>query len=103
MGLSRSIAFDYGARGIRSNVVCPGLVPTDLARRGVGAAAEAQGTSYDDLETRIAAVYPLRRAGTPEDLASVIAFLASDDAAFVTGTVTPVDGGATIVDCAVLA
>ncbi len=103
MGLNQSIAFDYGPQGIRSNVICPALVRTELAERGVGAAAAAQGLDYKQLEERIGNVYPLRRIGKPEDIAAAIAFYASDDAAFITGTVLLADGGASIVDCAVLA
>jgi meso-butanediol dehydrogenase/(S,S)-butanediol dehydrogenase/diacetyl reductase len=103
LALSRSIAMDYGPQGIRSNAVCPALVPTEMATKGVTAAAAAQGLQYSDLEQRIAAVYPLRRVGKAEDIAAAIAFYASDDSSFVTGSVMTVDGGASIVDCAVLA
>jgi meso-butanediol dehydrogenase / (S,S)-butanediol dehydrogenase / diacetyl reductase len=103
LALNRSIAFDYGPQGIRSNAVCPALVPTELSEQGLGPAAAAQGIEYKDLEQRIANVYPLRRVGTAEEIASAIAFYASDDAAFITGTVLMADGGASIVDCAVLA
>lgn len=103
LALSRSIAFDYGPHGIRSNAVCPALVRTDLAEQGVGAAAAAQGLEYRQLEERIGNVYPVRRIGTPEDIAAAIAFFASDDAAFITGAMLMADGGASIVDSAVMA
>lgn len=103
LALNRSIAFDYGPQGIRSNAVCPAFVPTEMAEAGVSAAAEMQGVGYQDLVDRIASVYPLRRVGRPEDIAAAIAFLASDDAAFITGVAMLADGGASIVDCAAIA
>jgi meso-butanediol dehydrogenase / (S,S)-butanediol dehydrogenase / diacetyl reductase len=103
LALNRSIAFDYGPQGIRSNAICPALVPTEMAEEGVTMAAAAQGLTYKELEKRIANVYPLRRVGIPDDIAAAIAFFASDDAAFITGTMLMADGGASIVDCAVLA
>lgn len=103
LALSRSIALDYGRHGIRSNAVCPAFVPTEMAERGIKPAAAAKGIDQKELEQRMAAIYPLRRVGTPEDIASVIAFYASDDAAFITGTLLMADGGASIVDAAILA
>jgi len=63
----------------------------------------AQGLSGKEIMDRIAKVYPLRRYGQPEDIAAAIAFLASDDAAFISGTVMVADGGASVVDVATLA
>jgi meso-butanediol dehydrogenase / (S,S)-butanediol dehydrogenase / diacetyl reductase len=80
--LTRSMALDHGADGVRVNAVAPGLIDTP---RTAGAPPEALAV--------IVARTPLGRAGTADDVAGVIAFLASDDAAFVTGAVIPVDGG----------
>ena len=101
-GLNRSIAMDYGPERIRSNVVCPALVRTEMAERGFGFAAQAKGVSLEGLFQEMVRYYPLRREGTPDELAATIAFLASDDASFITGTVLVADGGAGIVDVGAL-
>ncbi len=82
VGLSRSLARELGSRGITSNVVAPGFVETDM--------------TADLSEARKAEVLgsiPLGRIAGPEEIAAVIAFLASDAASYVTGAVLPVDGG----------
>lgn len=92
VGLVRGAAMYGGPLGIRVNAVAPGIVPTDL----FAAAASATG-GKNDIERR-ASTTPLRRAGTPAEIAAVTAFLLSDDAAYVTGQVVSADGGATVVN-----
>ncbi len=82
VGLSRSIARELGSRGITSNVVAPGYVETDMTA----------GLS-DARREELLKTVPLGRAATPEEIAAVIGFLASDAGAYVTGAVLPVDGG----------
>jgi 3-oxoacyl-[acyl-carrier protein] reductase len=82
VGLARSIAREYGARGITANVVAPGLVETDMA----GALSDKQ---RDEIVSRT----PLARPASVDDIAGVVTFLASDAAAYITGAVLPVDGG----------
>ncbi len=89
LGLARCAAVYGGPLGVRVNVIAPGIVPTDLF---AGAGGAVGGGS--DIAQR-AATTPLRRPGTPEEIGSVVAFLLSDDAAYVTGEVVSVDGGAT--------
>jgi len=91
LGLLHGAAVYGGPLGIRVNAVAPGIVPTEL----FAATPDAPG-GKDDM-TRRASTTPLRRAGTPEDIASVVAFLLSADAAYLTGEVVSADGGASIV------
>ncbi|KAB7898726.1 glucose 1-dehydrogenase [Rouxiella sp. S1S-2] len=81
---TRSLAMDHGADGVRVNAVCPSLTLTDMA----GDIKENKV-----LLAKFAERIPLGRGAEPEEIASVIAFLASDDARFVTGVNLPVDGG----------
>ncbi len=103
IGLNRSLAFDYGPEGIRSNMVCPALVPTEMTDRTMEMVGSMNGVSAAEMMNRIGNVYPLRRVGKPEEIAATIAFLASEDASFITGTVLVADGGASIIDVATLA
>jgi len=82
VGFSRSLARELGSRGITANVVAPGYVDTDMT----AALGEAR---REELLRSI----PLGRTAAPEEIAGVVAFLAGDDAAYVTGAVLPVDGG----------
>ena len=82
VGFARSLARELGSRGITANVVAPGYVDTDMT----AALGEAR---REELLRSI----PLGRTATPEEVAGVVAFLAGDDAAYVTGAVLPVDGG----------
>jgi len=91
LGLLRGAAM-YGAPlGIRVNAVAPGIVPTNLFPSG----GSAPG-GRDDMRQR-ATTTPLRRAGTPAEIASVVAFLLSEESAYMTGEVVSVDGGAAIM------
>jgi len=92
IGLTKSAAVGYGAEGIRANAVCPSPIETRMMRSleaGMGAGAEV--AIKQAIEQRI----PLGRYGTPEEVAAVIAFLCSDDARFVSGSIYTVDGGMT--------
>ncbi|HEC34242.1 MAG TPA: 3-oxoacyl-[acyl-carrier-protein] reductase [Chloroflexi bacterium] len=82
IGFTKSLAKELGARGITVNAIAPGLIPTDLTA----------DLSEELLQKAIQST-PLRRAGRAEEIACAVAFLASDEAAFITGVVLPVDGG----------
>ncbi|PIQ99436.1 MAG: 2-hydroxypropyl-CoM dehydrogenase [Nitrospinae bacterium CG11_big_fil_rev_8_21_14_0_20_45_15] len=83
---SRSIAMEYGALGIRSNAICPGLIETEMT---------ADLMADKELMAIWAKDYPIGRFGKAEDVANACLYLASDESAFVTGVVLPVDGGFT--------
>jgi NAD(P)-dependent dehydrogenase (short-subunit alcohol dehydrogenase family) len=91
LGLLHGAAVYGGPLGIRVNAVAPGIVPTDL----FAATPDAPGGKAD--MTRRASTTPLRRAGTADDIAAVVAFLLSADAGYMTGQVVSADGGASIV------
>ena len=83
---TRSLAVDHAADGIRVNAICPGYIETPLAA--------AIGQMPALREAWVSAI-PMRRPGTAEEIAKVVAFLASEDASYVTGVCLPVDGGVT--------
>ena len=82
IGLARSIAREYGPRGITANVVAPGPIATDML-----------DAMPEDKREALAAQAPVGRVGTVEEVAAAVTFLASDPAAYITGAVIPVDGG----------
>jgi len=87
IALTRSLAVDHVGDGVRVNAVCPGTVDTPWVRRLV----EDVGESLDALRAR----QPMGRLGTAEEVAAAVAYLASDDAAFATGSALVLDGGLT--------
>ncbi|MDQ2960779.1 MAG: SDR family oxidoreductase [Candidatus Dormibacteraeota bacterium] len=86
-GLVRSLAIEWGPRGVTVNAVGPGIIQTPLTQAYIDEFPERAAATVENT--------PLRRLGTPEDVADVVAFLASDDARFVTGQTVYVDGGIT--------
>ncbi|MGE3962018.1 MAG: SDR family NAD(P)-dependent oxidoreductase [Dehalococcoidia bacterium] len=84
VGLTKQFALMFAKHGLRVNAVCPGYVDTPLIE---GITSNEQGRRF--LES----LHPMGRLGRPEEIAAAVAFLASDDAAFITGVALPVDGG----------
>ena len=82
IGLTKSLAMELAPSGIRVNCVAPGVIDTDMVR-----------VLGEDTLRSLAEQTPLGRLGTPEDIAAAVAFLASDDASFITGQVLTADGG----------
>jgi NAD(P)-dependent dehydrogenase (short-subunit alcohol dehydrogenase family) len=97
VGLTRQMAVIYSARGITVNAVCPGPILTGLRQHSqqiLGSAApEMAGRGIGANEDQVRAVVPAGRRGTVEDIASAVCYLASDEAAYVTGHSMVVDGG----------
>ena len=85
IGWAKTLARELGPKGITVNSIAPGRIDTERIRE-----VYPDGPTEDDLQT-----IPLRRLGTPREIADVVCFLASDRASYVTGTVIPVDGGLT--------
>ncbi len=87
--LTRAMALDYAKRGIRVNAICCGEIETPLFVRE----AAHYGIPTEEFGRMVGEQHPIGRIGQPEEAAAVVAFLASDDARFVTGALIPVDGG----------
>jgi NAD(P)-dependent dehydrogenase (short-subunit alcohol dehydrogenase family) len=92
VALTRSMSVDLAPRGVRVNVICPGTVYTPLMEPMVRARGGGDLAAGLALTT---AKYPIGRLGTPEEIAAVALFLASDDSSFLTGSVVTADGGMT--------
>lgn len=84
VGLTTTAALEYAADGIRVNCLCPAVIETPLA---------AESFADPELRAFVESKHPIGRVGLPEDVAGAIAYLASDDASFITGTVFPIAGG----------
>lgn len=89
-GLTSTMALELGPFGIRTNAVAPGYIATEMT----DATARRLGLDPEEHRAKAASATPLRRVGTPADVASVVAFLASDDAAYVSGQTIEINGGA---------
>jgi 3-oxoacyl-[acyl-carrier protein] reductase len=88
-GFTKTLAIELGPFNINVNAVAPGFIETDMTR----ATAERQGLDFEASKTAASARIPLRRVGQPRDIANVVAFLCSEEAAYVTGQVIYVRGG----------
>jgi NAD(P)-dependent dehydrogenase (short-subunit alcohol dehydrogenase family) len=97
VAFSRNIAYTYAADNIRCNSLCPGWVRTPMSEMEMEAAAKKSGTTMEQELARLALGIPLGRVATADEMAACVAFLASDDAAFVTAATLIADGGGRIV------
>lgn len=85
IGFTKSLAREYGSKGITANAVAPGVIATDMT-----------GALPEDVRDALLRQVPAGRSGTPEDVAALIGFLASEEASYITGQVIAVDGGMTM-------
>lgn len=83
---TKCVAMDYAQNAIRCNSVCPGLIDTPMA---------APLLNNPDMKSEVLSAYPIRRVGTPEEVAKMVLYLASDEASWVTGSSFTIDGGLT--------
>ncbi len=91
LGLTRSVALECAASGVRVNAICPGAIDTPLLRRQFADGKRGPQGTIDDL----VGMHPLGRLGEPREIARPILFLASAEASFMTGSIVVVDGGYT--------
>ena len=98
IGLTQSVAFDYGKNNIRCNVVCPGAIRTEMLENSMGALAKALNSDVSHALNVMTRFAPLPRAALPNEVTGALVFLASDESSFMTGSTLMIDGGASIVD-----
>jgi 3-oxoacyl-[acyl-carrier protein] reductase len=90
-GFTKTVAIELGPFGVTANAIAPGFIASDMTK----ATAARMGVDFEEFTSAVAAETPVRRVGVPEDVANVAAFLASDDASFVSGQIIYVAGGPT--------
>ncbi len=93
--MAKTTALDYAEFGIRANAVCPGTIETPLFHSAIDNYCANTGANKDEVVAEESALQPLGRLGQPEDVANLVAFLVSEDASFITGSLQVIDGGYT--------
>ncbi|MEM7178564.1 MAG: SDR family oxidoreductase [Pseudomonadota bacterium] len=92
--LTRAMACDHGPEGIRVNAICPGYVDTPMLQSFfTGEGSGGDGKTIDQLQNAVKDVHPMRTYGTPEDIANLVNWLASDEARYASGQLWVLDGG----------
>ena len=91
VGLTKSVAMDFIKQGIRCNAICPGTVESPSLQERI----KAQGGNFEDVKAAFVARQPIGRIGTPEEIAALVVYLASDESAYTTGVAWSIDGGMT--------
>ena len=100
--LTQSLAVDHAHQGLRANVVCPGWTITEMADEEMASFGASRGLGVGDAYSLVTSLGPQRRAARAEEVAAVVAWLLSEAASYVNGTVIPVDGSAAAVDVGTL-
>jgi 2-keto-3-deoxy-L-fuconate dehydrogenase len=93
IGLTKAVAADFIRRGIRCNAICPGTIDSPSLTARISVLAAQQGRSVEDVRNEFAARQAMGRIGTPEEVAALAVYLASDESSFTTGSIHTVDGG----------
>jgi 2-keto-3-deoxy-L-fuconate dehydrogenase len=93
IGLTKSVAADFIARGIRCNAICPGTVDSPSLGDRIAKQAADQNISADEIRKSFIERQPMKRLGKPEEIANLAVYLASDESAFTTGQIHIIDGG----------
>ncbi len=93
IGMTKSVAADFVTEGIRVNAICPGTVDSPSWRQRVLDAAAATGSTADEARAAFVARQPMGRVGTPQEIANLAVYLASDESSFTTGQAHVIDGG----------
>ena len=93
IGLTKAVAADFIRRGIRSNAICPGTIDSPSLTMRISTLAAQQGRSVEDVRKEFEARQAMGRIGTPEEVAELAVYLASDESSFSTGSIYTVDGG----------
>ena len=93
VGLTKSVALELGTSGIRVNAICPGQIDTEMGDLIPAYFAGQQGCSTEEMRAQMADEVALRTWASPEQVASVVAFLASEESSYITGVALPVAGG----------
>ncbi|OUL57516.1 SDR family NAD(P)-dependent oxidoreductase [Pseudoalteromonas ulvae] len=93
--IAKTTALDYAAFNIRANAVCPGTIETPLYHNAIDKYCARSGADKAKVHQEEAALQPLGRLGQPQEVANLVAFLASDEASFITGSLQVIDGGYT--------
>jgi 2-keto-3-deoxy-L-fuconate dehydrogenase len=93
IGLTKSVAADFVAKGIRCNAICPGTVDSPSLRQRIAAQAQQEGRAEDEVYAAFVSRQPMGRIGKPEEIAALALYLGSDASGFTTGTINVIDGG----------
>ena len=93
--MAKTTALDYASYNIRANILCPGTIETPLYHKAIDAYCAKTGADPKEIHAEEATLQPLGRIGQPADVAAMAMFLASDEAAFITGSLHAIDGGYT--------
>lgn len=93
IGFAKTLSLEVGPDNITVNTICPGRIETPLSQRGFAKAARGDAAREQELRSSLITSTPLRRIGAPEEVAAAVAFLASSQAAYITGVTLPIDGG----------